>query len=227
VSFAGQRAQVLDRTGTSVTVQVPTGPGGSERVELGQVGQSTVSTNPSRHTVFFNLLTAPAAPTLSGVAPGSGAAGALLKVSGTNLDSVTGVQLGGVAAPFVVVSTTELDVTVPPDAPAGQDDLVVSTVGGAVSRAFVVVTVAPTLTGVSPPSGYVGETVTITGTGLGGAVDVSFGGQRAQVLDRTGTSVTVQVPTGPGGSERVELGQVGQSTVSTNPSRHTVFFNLL
>jgi hypothetical protein len=191
------------------------------------VGQSTVSTNPSRHTVFFNLLTAPAAPTLSGVAPGSGAAGALLKVSGTNLDSVTGVQLGGVAAPFVVVSTTELDVTVPPDAPAGQDDLVVSTVGGAVSRAFVVVTVAPTLTGVSPPSGYVGETVTITGTGLGGAVDVSFGGQRAQVLDRTGTSVTVQVPTGPGGSERVELGQVGQSTVSTNPSRHTVFFNLL
>ena len=225
VNFGGQRAQVLDRTGTSVTVQVPAGPAGSERVELGETGQ-TVSTNPSGHTVFFNVLTAPATPTLSGVAPASGAAGALLTVSGTNVDSVTGVQIAGVAAPFVVVSKTELDVTVPPDVPAGQDRLVVSTVGGAVSRAFVAVTVAPTLTGVSPPSGYAGETVTVTGTGLVGAVDVNFGGQRAQVLDRTGTSVTVQVPAGPAGSERVELGETGQ-TVSTNPSGHTVFFNVL
>jgi len=163
------------------------------------------------------------------VSPLGGVAGTVVKVSGSNLDSVTGVQLGGASATFVVVSKTELDVTVPPDAPAGNDDLVVSTLGGAVSARGQSVSVSPTLTGVSPPAGVPGQTVTIFGTGLAGAVDVTFGdgGARATVLDRTGTTVTVRVPmSAVAGEQGVELSGLGVS-VRQNPSGHPVTFDVL
>jgi len=128
------------------------------------------------------------------------------------------------------VSSTALDVTVPVDAPAGaNDELVVLTAGGVVSQRSLPVSIKPTLTGVSPPSGYAGQSVTVTGTGLNGAVDVAFGdggGPRVPVLDRTGPTITVQVPSGlPAGQYDVTLGVDGQ-TVNRNASGRPVPFTV-
>jgi hypothetical protein len=54
----------------------------------------------------------------------------------------------------------------------------------------------PTITSITPNNGIYagGDTVTITGTGLGTASQVTFGPNAAQVTGRTATSVTVVSP---------------------------------
>jgi len=56
------------------------------------------------------------------------------------------------------------------------------------------------VTGVSPGSGTTagGTVVTITGTDLGGATTVSFGGAAGKITSDTGTQITVTSPPGQG-----------------------------
>ena len=60
-------------------------------------------------------------------------------------------------------------------------------------------TAVPTLTGLSPTSGPVGTSVTLTGTGLTNVTGVSFNGTAATVFSAgTGTTATATVPAGAG-----------------------------
>ncbi len=52
------------------------------------------------------------------------------------------------------------------------------------------------ITGISPTSGPAGTPVVITGTNLGGATKVSFGGIKASATSDTATEIKVDVPTG-------------------------------
>lgn len=125
--------------------------------------------------------------------------GGTLTVSGTGLGGATGVTVGGVPATDLDVAPdgTGVSVTIPPTATGGAAPVVVLYPAGSVP-AGVLVYVAPTLTGVSPASGGQagGETVTLTGTGLAAATDVTFGGVPVTDLDvdPDGTSITVEVP---------------------------------
>jgi hypothetical protein len=57
---------------------------------------------------------------------------------------------------------------------------------------------APTLTGLSPSSGAVGTSVTVTGTNLSGATAMTFGSTPVTPTSSTSTTVTATAPTGSG-----------------------------
>lgn len=60
----------------------------------------------------------------------------------------------------------------------------------------VAVTYVPSIVGMSPSSGPVGTAVTITGSNLDGATQVTFGGVSATVTQDTTTKIKVTVPVG-------------------------------
>jgi hypothetical protein len=80
-------------------------------------------------------------------------------------------------------------------------NITVTTRGGsAAAGKFTYMTPAPAVTGLSPSSGTTtgGTAVTISGTNLGGATGVSFGGAAAMVAADSSTQITVTSPPGTG-----------------------------
>jgi len=61
----------------------------------------------------------PSTPSIYKVAPTKAAVGAVVKIGGTSLLGVNGVQFNGKTAKFTVVSATEIDATVPKGATSG------------------------------------------------------------------------------------------------------------
>src|SRR5437899_11758043 len=98
-------------------------------------------------------------------------------VNGTNLASATAVRFNGVAVDRrVVLSNTALRVTVPLGATTGRVSV---TNAAASANSSAIFKVLPAISDVSPSSGFVGSTVTITGTTFTGLVSVSFGAAAA------------------------------------------------
>ena len=87
----------------------------------------------------------PAQPTIASFAPGSGGAGTLVTIAGTNLAGATSVTIGGASAGFTQVSPTELTATVPATATTGP--IAVTTPGGTASSSSAFTVTAPV-----PPS---------------------------------------------------------------------------
>ncbi|WP_426059460.1 T9SS type A sorting domain-containing protein [Hymenobacter sp. B1770] len=145
------------------------------------------------------------APVISTLTPSNGPTGSLFDVAGTDLSGATAVTFtsGSTAtsapAGFVVAGNTRLTgVQVPAGLAPGPYAVTVTTVGGTSNGlAFTVVVPAPTLTAISPTSGPVGTSVTITGTNLTNVTGVSFNGTAATIFSTgTGTTATATVPAG-------------------------------
>ena len=140
------------------------------------------------------------APTITSFTPTSGAAGATITVTGTNLTGATAVTLNGVAIiGFTVVSGTTVTFTVPATATTGT--IAVTTPGGTAtstnSFTFVPATSAPTITSFTPASGPVGTTVTVTGTNFTGATGATLNSTAVSgFMVMSVTSVMFNVPTG-------------------------------
>jgi len=62
----------------------------------------------------------PSTPSIYKVAPTKAKVGAVVKIGGTSLLGVQGVQINGKAAKFTIVSATEIDATVPKGATSGE-----------------------------------------------------------------------------------------------------------
>jgi len=91
----------------------------------------------------------------------------------------------------VVLSNSMLRVTVPAGATTGT----VSVSNGAGSaNSSAVFKVLPAIVDVSPPIGFIGTTVTLTGTTFTGLVSVKFGPAAAGVLSASDSEVIVTVP---------------------------------
>ncbi|WP_328390788.1 Ig-like domain repeat protein [Streptomyces sp. NBC_00400] len=151
------------------------------------------------------LYTYAAAPSVTGVSPGTGptAGGTTLVVTGTGLSQVTAVTVGGLpAVSFRASSDTLLLVVTPPGTP-GPDDLVITTPGGSVTVSGGFGYQAPTETAVSsaPGPSVVGEAVAFTAVVTGvppttgtpsGTVTFDFGDGSAPVpAALTGGTATV------------------------------------
>lgn len=193
VTFGGVNA-----TGYTVdsSTQTATAPAGSGTVDVLVTAAGEQSANSAADDYTYIV-----APTVSGIAPGTGpeAGGTSVTITGTNLTGATTVQFGGVsAAGFTVNSATEITATAP--AGTGTVSVSVTTPGGVSSDtpaddyAYAPV---PAVTGVSPDEGPLagGTTVTITGTGLTAASAVTFGGVAAAsyVVD-SATQITATTP---------------------------------
>ncbi|HVS95835.1 MAG TPA: FG-GAP-like repeat-containing protein [Puia sp.] len=136
-------------------------------------------------------------PFIISFTPSFGIAGTTVTITGTNFTGIDSVYFGGVpAASFTVNSPTTITAVV---GAAGSGDVtVVSSFGRSSQKTFVFGT-HPVISSVTPNSGPVGATVTITGSNFSAvATDniVRFGTIRASVTSASTSSLTVVIPAG-------------------------------
>ena len=117
---------------------------------------------------------APAAPTISSVSPMSGPVGGTVTITGANFTGVDLVSFYDYPTTYTVVSENEIRANVPTGTPSPGRWRVRTPAGLAVYASLFTVTSAPTISSVSPMSGPVASTVTITGVNFTGADLVSF-----------------------------------------------------
>jgi hypothetical protein len=195
VFFDGVRALVDTVTETSASVYVPAGAGTGPITVTNNAGVFVTSTN------FF------IPPSVRGFSP-RGRVGDTLSITGLSLRAVSAVTLGGVpVASFTVVSPTNIAAVIPTNAPAS-GALAVESPGGRflTTSNFVL---QPRIFGFTPSGGARGTNVTITGAGLTGVQQVTFGGIAATPINVSATSVVVAVPFGAGTGPLQVVSSVG------------------
>jgi hypothetical protein len=193
------------RVGSDPTSLTCTAPAAGDHLVVDVVvttaGGSSTTGAASRYTYV-------AAPVVTAVSPSSGpvAGGQTVAVTGTNLTGATEVRFGAArTTPAAGGTATSLTCTTPAGG-AGPVDVSVSTDGGtsaASAGAKYTYLARPTVTRISPTGGpAAGSTpVTVTGTNLGSATSVTFGGVAGTGLTAgTATSMTVTSPAGVAGN---------------------------
>ncbi|HKV25954.1 MAG TPA: Ig-like domain-containing protein [Candidatus Acidoferrum sp.] len=157
------------------------------------------------------------APSITSLSPTSGLIGVAVTIAGTNLGATQGtstVKFNGTVATPTSWNATSIVAAVPTGATSGN---VVVTVGGVTSNGvnFTVTTPAPSIMSLSPASGAVGTSVTISGANLGaaqGTSTVRFNGTTATPTSWSATSIGVPVPSGATtGSVVVTVGGVASN----------------
>ena len=124
--------------------------------------------------------------------PTSGVLGAPVTILGANLTGATSVSFNGTAAPFTVVSDTEITTTVPAGATTGKVKVVTPS-GTLLSDLNF--GVAPSISGFSPTSGPAGTSVLITGQSFAGVTRVAFGNFKATSFSvKSSTQIIATVP---------------------------------
>ena len=150
-------------------------------------------------------------PTVGGFSPTNAAERGTVTVTGTNLVGATQVKLGGVSVPFSATSNTRLTFTVPVGS-AGGAIQVIAPGGSATSGSSVTILAPPAISSISPGTGPVGTTVTITGTNLGGTVGVMLGSVVTVPTSVSPTSVTFTLPPGAASGHVKVLTTSGSAT---------------
>ena len=126
--------------------------------------------------------------------------GASVTITGTNFGATQGtstVKFNGTAATPTSWSATSIVVPVPTGATTG--NLVVHASGVDSNGISFTVLPTPSITSLSPTSGAVGTSVTITGTNFGstqGTSTVTFSGTTATPTSWSATSIVTPVPAG-------------------------------
>ena len=144
-------------------------------------------------------LTPTNAPTVDSFTPTNGPSGTSVVLTGTKFTGASAVRFNGVTASFAVNSATQITATVPATATTGPISVTNSSGTGTSGSSFTVGTPAPTITSISPTSGIVGASVTITGTNYTGATGVAFNGTAVLSQNFTinsDTSINALVPSG-------------------------------
>src|SRR5258708_1602465 len=120
--------------------------------------------------------------------------GAHVGMFGQGFTNASVVKFGGVTATSKTLSgSTYLTATVPAAALTGPVTVTTGTTTLTSPQTFKV---KPTLPSFTPPSGPVGTSVTITGTGLTQATKVTFNATSATFTVNSDTQITATVPTG-------------------------------
>jgi uncharacterized repeat protein (TIGR01451 family) len=136
-------------------------------------------------------------PSISGFSPTSGPAGTSVQIFGNEFQGVDSVTFNGTAATFVVNSHTLITTTVPAGATTGRIRVARPGASATSSANFTVTAPAPAISGFSPTSGHVGDTVTISGTNLTGVDTVTFKGTATSSFSvDSDTQITATVPAG-------------------------------
>jgi hypothetical protein len=134
-------------------------------------------------------------PQVTGLTPGSAAAGDAVTITGSGLDSVTAVSFNGAAAAFQVVSPNQITAIVPA---AASDGPVSMTAIGGVTETAGMFAVQPRIDSFTPQTAAPGATVAITGSGFTGATGVTVAGVPAAYTVVSANRITATVPSGAG-----------------------------
>jgi hypothetical protein len=166
-------------------------------------------------------------PTVTAVTPSNANLGCEVTVTGSNFQTVANggpaseVRFGGTAGTGLTIdSDTQLEVTVPPAALVGSNNVVVENVTGNSDPFTYSTTAATTCPGVptfSPATGFVGSTVTISGAFVTAPTHVRFNTSGLVTPTTTSaTSVTAVVPSGATTGPIHVYTAAGQRTSATN-----------
>ncbi len=144
----------------------------------------------------------------------SGKIGAKVGILGQGFSSSSVVKFGGVKATAVTLTgSTYLTATVPTGAHTGS---VTIKEGATILTSGQTFKVTPTLKSFSPPSGTVGTSVTIIGSGLTQTTKVAFNGTSASFTVDSDTQVTATVPAGATTGKIVVTTKGGSASSTTN-----------
>jgi YD repeat-containing protein len=211
VSFNGTLATPTGWTATAIAVPVPAGATSGNVI----VHASGVDSNLGGFTVLPT-------PSITALSPASGEVGNTVRIAGTNFGATQGtstVTFNGTSASATSWAQNGIVVTVPTGATTGN---VAVNVGGIASNGSSFTLIAgPSITSLSPPSGVVGTSVTISGTNFGGsqgANTISFNGATSTATSWSSTSIAAPVSTGATTGNVV----VTVSGIASNPSPFTV-----
>ena len=133
-------------------------------------------------------------PFISLVNVRNGKEGSQVGILGQGFSAASVVKFGGTAATTAkVAGKAFILATVPAGALTGK---VTVTTGSTTLSTVSIYRVTPTIASFTPPSGPVGTSVTITGTGLAQATKVAFNGVAASFTVNSDTMITASVPAG-------------------------------
>jgi hypothetical protein len=189
-------------TDTQITATSPPGTGvGTVDVIVTTPGGTSAAT-PADQFTYVPL------PEVTGISParGNAAGGDTVTITGTGFTGASAVSFGSAAATIQPGGNdAQLTVTSPAANVSGTVDVTVTTPAGtsAITQPADQFTYLgpPVVTGISPASGAAagGDTVTITGSGFTGAIDVSVGPTSASAMHvDTDTQITATTPPGTG-----------------------------
>ncbi|MGE3856576.1 MAG: beta strand repeat-containing protein [Dehalococcoidia bacterium] len=188
---------------TTITATTPAHAAGAVAVTVTNY-DGLSGTNATGYTYKAN-----AAPIVSAIAPATGplGGGTSVTITGTNLQAGATVRVGTNYATDVTVAGTTAILATTPVGVAGVAPIVVTNPDGqsaVLSSGFTyTATPAPTITSISPDTGEVNTTVTITGTGFVSGATVMFGPFTASNPAITATSIIVMAPPTIGGAAPV------------------------
>ena len=191
VTFNGTLATASSWTASSINVTVPAGA---------TTGNVVVTVNGVASNGLTFTVTPP--PAISNISPTSGPIGTNVIITGTNFGPTVGtiqsfVTFNGSQTRASNWTDTSITAPVPSGATTGN---VLVNVGGVPSNGVLfTVTPAPSITSLSPTSGTVGTSVTITGANFGssqGTSTVTFNGTAASPTSWSATTIVVPVPSG-------------------------------
>ncbi|MFN9855902.1 MAG: IPT/TIG domain-containing protein, partial [Bacteroidota bacterium] len=141
-------------------------------------------------------------PTITSFAPQSAGAGALINITGTNLNGTLALTLGGTpVTSFTVVSSTSI-VAIVGSGSSGAVSL--TTPGGTASLAGFIFISPPTITSFAPQSAGAGALITIIGTNLNGTLALTLGGTPVTSFTVV-SSTTIVAVVGSGSTGAVSL----------------------
>ena len=185
---------------------------------------------PTFGTVRFNWTVNDMAPVVTQVVPvqSQGVGGIRVVITGRNFADASSVKFGSVDAGNIIVSRHgNRIVTFAPPETAGTVDVMVTGTGGTSDAvpADQFTYLAPEITVVSTPSGSVagGTRVRISGSGLGGATSVTFGGVASPAFSvrHKGTLLTAVAPAGSLGTVTISVTTPGGTTESSGHNGFT------
>ncbi len=207
VVFSGKNASVKGSVValTEVSATVPSGA---------VTGPITVITSAGTN-VSSNSFVISSAPVITGFSPVAAAIGSTVAIFGGNFVSPFAVKINGKAAAASLVSSSQLDATVPANATSGPIT-VATDFGLATTTSNLVTGAGPIITDFSPTLGNAGTPVIIDGLNLASATKVTFNGKAATITADQNTQLEVYPPAGSGIGPISVTTALGTATTSTN-----------
>lgn len=216
---------VTSWSNTQIVATVPNISNGSENVQVEVGGTGGTLSNAAAFTVTIPQ------PAISSLSPTSGLAGTSVTITGTKFGAMQGysyVEFGAVLGTVTSWSNTQIVATVP-NISNGTVNVQVSTgaPGTVISNTvpFTVTVPTPNIASVSPTSGPVGTSVTVTGTNFGasqGAGYITIGAVYGTVTSWSNTQIVATVPNISNGTAPVQISVGAPGSVLSNSVNFTV-----
>lgn len=186
----------LITTATATANNVAVVGSGTHNIDANYGGDTNYGSSTSSTTPLTTVV-----DDVTGVSPGSGSAGTAITITGSGFGASQGsstVTVGGVNAVASSWSNTQVLAQIPNGPGPGPQSVLVN-VGGQAGPGGTV-TVTPTISTVTPSTGYAGSFVVVSGTNFGsqisGSSSVTFNGTPVQSSNWTPSAVGVMLPAG-------------------------------